>query len=291
MLEEMDATRTMLTQNRGLIINVLYLVVAMIVIYYVYMALFSSSDNELALLEAEISANPTKPRILSLPRGNDRLRVKQGGVYTVSFWMYITSWDFRSGLAKSVLQISDSNINSNYLLSVLLYPNEPKLMVRVYNDGITDPTTDYTNKTTFNSLFNNSANANITTPSGQMPMCDIQDIDMQRWINITISVNGRIVDIYYDGKLNRSCVLPGVPKSSDAGTQTITLANNGGFFGKMSGVQFFGYPLTPDRIYAIYQIGPSAPSTFIGYLFEKLGLNIKYSGYSPGIEKALIGHL
>jgi hypothetical protein len=255
------------------------------------MALFSSSDNEVALLEAEINANPNRPRILALPAANDTIRVKQGGVYTISFWMYITSWDFRSGLAKSVLQISDSNIATNDLLSVILYPNEPKLMVRVHNDGNTDTATDYTNKATYNALFRNSANANITTPSGQMPMCDVQDIDMQRWINITISVNGRIVDVYYDGKLNRSCVLPGVPKASDAGKQRITLANNGGFFGKISGVQFFGYPLTPDRVYAIYQIGPSAPTTFLGYLLEKVGLNIKYSGYGGGVEKALIGNI
>lgn len=285
----MDATRTLFAQNRGLIINILYVIVALIVLYYIYMALFSSSDSEVTLLQAEINANRSKQTILALPRTNDLLRVKSGGAYTVSFWMYITSWDFRSGLAKSVLNIRDSSIDTNYLLTTILYPNEPKLMVRTYNDGITDPMTDYTNISTYNSLFNNSASANMTTPSGQMPMCDIQDIDMQRWINITISVNGRIVDVYYDGKLNRSCVLPGVPKASDEGIQTITLGENGGFFGKISGVQFFGYPLTPDRIYAMYQIGPSAPTTFVGYVFEKLGLNIKYSGYGGGVEKALIG--
>ena len=52
-------------------------------------------------------------------------------------------------------------------------------------------------------------------------MCDLTDIDLQRWINITVSVNGRIVDVYYDGKLARSCVLPTIPVASDNGQQIV----------------------------------------------------------------------
>ena len=287
----MDSVKSFVNQNRSVIINAVYAVAAMLVLYLIYAFLFSGADNELTLLDQDTVANPGTPYVFTLPLKNEKLRVKQGGVYTISFWMYITSWDFRSGLAKSVLQISDSGISTNDLLTTVLYPNEAKLMVRVYNDGQSNGP-DYTSVGEAAKLFSGGGNLDMFTPSGQMPQCDLTEIDLQRWINITVSVNGRIVDVYYDGKLARSCVLPGVPLASAAGTQAITIGRAGGFMGRISGVQFFGYPLTPDRIYAIYQIGPVLSPSFMSYLADKLGITVKYSGYKgPGVEKALIGHL
>jgi len=117
-------------------------------------------------------------------------------------------------------------------------------------------------------------------PSLTSPMCDIQDIDLQRWINITVTVNGRIVDVYYDGKLNRSCVLPTIPAAPATGTQSVVIGQKGGYGGKISGIQFMAYPLTPDRIYAIYQAGPASGAGLLGYLGDKLGIKINYSGKS-----------
>ena len=287
----MDSAKSFVNQNRSVIINIVYAVAALLALYLIYVFLFSGADNEITLLDQDMVANPGSPYVYTLPLRNEKLRVKQGGVYTISFWMYITSWDFRSGLAKSVLQISDSGVSTNDLLTTILYPNEAKLMVRVFNDGQgNDP--DYTSVSQAAKLFSGGGNLDMFTPSGQMPQCDLTEIDLQRWINITISVNGRIVDVYYDGKLARSCVLPGVPQASASGTQTIQVGRAGGFMGRISGIQFFGYPLTPDRIYAIYQIGPVASTSFVGYLMEKLGITIKYSGYAgPGVEKTLVGHL
>ena len=290
----MDSAKSFLSNNRGGFMNVIFILAALLAIYYIYKFLFAASDMEITLLDSPIDANASTPSVLTIPAGNGVLsrdcRVKQGGVYTVSFWMYITSWDFRSGMAKSVLQISDSSVASNDLLTCILYPNEAKLMVRVYNDGaLAAGDIDYTNKSSAAQLFSGGGNlGSVFTPSNQMPVCDVQDIDLQRWINITVSVNGRIVDVYYDGKLSRSCVLPGVPNASNSGTQAITIGRNGGFLGKISGVQFFGYPLTPDRIYAVYQIGPASSNSFIGFLSDKLGFNIKYSGYqNPGVDRMI----
>jgi hypothetical protein len=150
-------------------------------------------------------------------------------------------------------------------------------MVRVHTEGNASGV-DYTLNSAYNNLMSGSQGlANEVIAS---PMCDIQDIDLQRWINITVSVNGRIVDVYYDGKLNRSCVLPDIPMAPDSGVQTIIAGNKGGFGGKLSGIQFFGYPLTPDRIYAIYQAGPKGPAGFLGFVAEKLGIKLTYAGQS-----------
>ena len=271
----MDAVRNFTTVNRTGIINVVYILAFGLVLYYLYKFLTAQSDLEAALLNVEQDAN--KGQAFLIPTSAD-LRVKQGGEYTISFWMYITSWEYNNSKPKSVMQIYDSKITDHSLLTAILYANEPKMMVRAYTPGTADTGIDYTSNANFSALVAN-ANADAASSSGlEMPMCDIQDIDMQRWINVTISVNGRIMDVYYDGKLARSCVLPDVSAGSIDGQQSVVIGDKGGFGGKVSGIQFFAYALTPDRIYSIYQAGPSGAAGFLGYLAEKLGIRLTYSG-------------
>ncbi len=277
----MEALRNVATNNRGTIINLVYIVAFLVVLYYLYKFLIAGSDLEVTLLNTEVPAN--EPMTFALPAKNPDVRVKPGGEYTISFWMYITSWDYRAGLAKSVLQILDTKAPNYSLLTTVLYPNENRLMVRVHTEA-PGAGVDYTMNSNYDNLM--SGKQGLANEIIESPMCDIQDIDLQRWINITISVNGRIVDVYYDGKLNRSCVLPDIPMAPESGIQVVATGKKGGFGGKLSGVQFFAYPLTPDRIYAIYQAGPKGPSGFIAFLAEKLGIKLTYSG--AGGEKQAV---
>jgi hypothetical protein len=277
----MEALRNAATNNRGTIINLVYIVAFLVVLYYLYKFLIAGSDLEVTLLNTEVPAN--EPMTFALPAKNPDVRVKPGGEYTISFWMYITSWDYRAGLAKSVLQILDTKAPNYSLLTTVLYPNENRLMVRVHTEA-PGAGVDYTMNSNYDNLM--SGKQGLANEIIESPMCDIQDIDLQRWINITISVNGRIVDVYYDGKLNRSCVLPDIPMAPESGIQVVATGKKGGFGGKLSGVQFFAYPLTPDRIYAIYQAGPKGPAGFIAFLAEKLGIKLTYSG-AGGAKQAL----
>ena len=277
----MEALRNTVTNNRGTIINLVYIVAFLVVLYYLYKFLIAGSDLEVTLLNTEVPAN--EPMTFALPAKNPDVRVKPGGEYTISFWMYVTSWDYRAGLAKSVLQILDTKATNYSLLTTALYPNENRLMVRVHTEAAGGGV-DYTLNSAYDNLM--SGKQGMANEVIESPMCDIQDIDLQRWINITISVNGRIVDVYYDGKLNRSCVLPDIPMAPESGIQVVATGKKGGFGGKISGVQFFAYPLTPDRIYAIYQAGPKGPSGFIGFLAEKLGIKLTYSGQG-GAQQAI----
>jgi hypothetical protein len=278
----MDQARAYLMANRGSALNVLYVAAFLVALYFIYKFFVSSSDLDVDLLNSEADANT--PQSFPLP-DSSRVRVKTGGEYTISFWMYISSWDYRAGLAKSVLQIVDSALPENALLTTILYPNENKLMVRVHTESKSEGM-DYTNFNNFNALLSGSQNGAMFGPTIESPMCDLSDIDLQRWINITISVNGRIVDVYYDGKLARSCVLPDIPVAPTRGTQAVAVGQKGGYGGKISGIQFFAYPLTPDRIYSIYQAGPRGAAGFIGYLADKLGIRINYSG-AGGAEKGI----
>ena len=104
---------------------------------------------------------------------------------------------------------------------------------------------------------------------------------MQRWLNFTCVVSGRVVDIYYDGKLNRSCVLPGsVVGSAGATKQMANVSVAGGFNGYLNGVFFAGKALTPDRIYGLYQSGPQGTTSIVRALFSKMGIKLNYNGSS-----------
>jgi len=280
----MEAVRSFAGNNRGTIMNVVYVIAFLVALYYLYKFLIEGSDLEINILDNELPANA--PQVFPISSSNADVRVKQGGEYTISFWMYITSWDYRSGLPKSVLQIVDSNLKGSSLFTSILYPNEAKLMVRIHTESNKSEGVDYTKNSNFEDLLSGKQGAQMFAPSISSPMCDIQDIDLQRWVNITVSVNGRIVDVYYDGKLTRSCVLPDIPSAPATGVQSVVVGQKGGYGGKLSGIQFFAYPLTPDRIYAIYQAGPAGAAGFLGYMANKLGIKLSYSG-AGGQQKAL----
>lgn len=269
----MEAARSFAANNRGTIMNSVYIVAALLVVYYLYKFLLEENPAEFICQSGPTDAN--RPAAAVITKKN--VRATTGGEYTLSFWMYISNWDYRSGQAKSVIQLVDKNTPKYSLLTTILYPNEPKMMVRVHTEGTVQSGTDYTMTNNSAQLLSGAGGAAMFSPTATMPMCDVQDIDLQRWINVTISVNGRIVDVYYDGKLNRSCVLPDVPYVPENSVQAVVWGGSGGFGGQVSGVTFYGYALTPDKIYSIYQAGPGSAGGLMGYLGSMLGIKLGYS--------------
>jgi hypothetical protein len=225
------------------------------------------------------------------PVRNPRLRILEGGDFTFSWWMYINAWNnAKTNVIKPVICISDPNVSSlqmgkdsAYIMSTFLYPNETKLGIRFQTKPTDSQALTWINN--FTDASNNPAIATQSVSNGHnSPVCDISDIDMQRWINITCVVSGRVVDVYYDGKLNRSCVLPGpVMGSSGNSPQYANTSLSGGFNGYLNSLFFAGMALTPDRIYAIYQAGPGGQGGWLSSLGSLMpsttGINLAYSGY------------
>ena len=280
----MDSVRSFASNNRGSIINVVYIAAVLLVLYYVYMFLMAGSELHIDLVPQQVNAQVLQKFEFDQDGTNKKpfARITTGGEYTISFWMYIKDWTIRSGMTKSVLSIRDTSVKSNSLFVATIYPNEAKLMLRPYVDtsmssgSSATQTIDYTDDANYKQLLSGQGTPAVDT-SLEMPQCDLVDIDLQRWINITVVMNGRIMDVYYDGKLARSCVLPNLPIGSDQGKQSLLVGQYGGFNGFVSTVQFDAQALTPDRIYATYQAGPATSNGFMSYMAEKLGINIKWS--------------
>jgi hypothetical protein len=178
----------------------------------------------------------------------------------------------------------------------VLYPSENKMMIRAYqsktrvtegfaaqDDGIDFQTADMTLMNNFSKMFQGRLSSKSLNGTMDFPLCDIQNIPLQKWVCLSIVMNGRVMDVYMDGKLARSCVLPGTPIVEE-GPNYLSLGLQGGWGGSISTTRFYGYALTPGRIHELYEEGPdtgkgiNSKYGFAGWLSERLGLRVNYSG-------------
>jgi hypothetical protein len=272
-----------------------YLIVAVGIIYTIYTVLFPPPDKlEQLLLTDTRAANE-----LGGQQWQIFPPVTSGGEYSISTWMNISSWDYRSGQVKHVFTLMADGKPAgqpDYATMVgFLYPDQNKLAIRVHMDTASMGAAsagmdrDFTVIQNISDLYKGTAKLSSGGEGMDFPICDVSDLDLQKWICITIVVAGRVVDVYVDGKLARSCVCPGIPLAKD-GNHFMTMADQGGWGGGISTTRFYGYALTPARIYDIYQEGPAEKRGldkrygFIGWLAERLGLTIDYAGLNKATE-------
>ena len=91
-----------------------------------------------------------------------------------------------------------------------------------------------------------AANSSVNT-------CLIENIPIQKWFNVIVSLYGLTMDVYLDGKLVRTCVMPGVPQVNNAANINVT--NNGGFSGWTTKFQYWSDASNPQQAYNIYKAG------------------------------------
>jgi hypothetical protein len=85
--------------------------------------------------------------------------------------------------------------------------------------------------------------------------CTIANIPIQKWVNLIISVYGRSMDMYIDGKLVKTCLLPGVANINNSSNVYVT--PSGGFDGWTAKLQYYPNSLNPQEAWNIYSKGYS----------------------------------
>jgi hypothetical protein len=83
--------------------------------------------------------------------------------------------------------------------------------------------------------------------------CSVGNVPIQKWVNLLVSVYGRTMDIYLDGKLVRTCLLPGVASINP--NAKIYVTPMGGFDGWTSNFQYYPNSLNPQQAWNIYSKG------------------------------------
>lgn len=247
------------------LVQVIFYLLVIVTLYYFYKYLFGrETTNSALLVDSSRQADADAGGEIVVTSAN-MPRIYEGGEFTVSMWIYVNNWSYRQTYNKHILSIGGQNFDT---LRIYLAPDKNDLRVRVHTADSGSTTTANTSSNLLASdrttLFSNpQTGAQTIEGSGG---CDINEIDMQRWVNVVVSLNGRTCDVFIDGKLARSCVLPSFYKVDPNGYQA-TLLSNGGFGGFIAGVSVYDTALSPDKVYKNYIAGPE-PIGDIGEWFK-----------------------
>lgn len=172
--------------------------------------------------------------------------------FTYSIWFFIDDWNYRYGEPKVIFgrmttgsgkkepcpAVTLGSIQNNISVSLAVYPG----LDEVPEDG-----TNYIVHT-----------------------CGISNVPIQRWCNLLISAYGRTLDLYLDGKLVRTCVLPGVAKIDSSAPVFITPM--GGFSGWTSRFQYWSDSSDPQKAWNIYEAGYGG--SLLGSIFGKYTVKV-----------------
>jgi len=209
-----------------------------------------------------------------------------GGEFSVSTWIYVTNWTAGSsrGNNKIFLTLSGGGPSSGGFQTLVMYLGQRvnKLGIRVSYDSAASVGSSNILNTSQVGLIK-SGTSPYTDTAGDFKKCDIESVDLQRWVCITAVLTGRTLDVYMDGKLSRSCVLDGMFKV-DGTNATLQLGGPNGFGGYIGMTRAANFAYSPDQVYKHYQNGPFSAS--FGKFFSALtspgaiGLDITKNGKS-----------
>jgi hypothetical protein len=257
--------------------SVLLFVIIVVLIYIVYGYISKDVSTLSGLTSGQTmqTINATSLTSSSTTSGNT-------GNFTYSIWCYIDDWNYRYGEEKVVFgrMVSGSSplqpcpsvilgaLENNLIVSLSVFPgldSEPLT-------GTTTGTAATSSGTAATSSGTGTTGTTTTTTTSNTMIhrCAVANIPIQKWVNLLVSVYGRSMDIYIDGKLVRTCVLPGVANIDSNAPVYIT--PNGGFSGWTSTFQYFPNATDPQTAWNIYEAGYG--SSMLSNLFGKYTVKV-----------------
>jgi len=232
------------SMGKVIFIIILVLFIAFI-IYVIYIAVTASQQaaaNSPVIVNDVLDAYIARPAF-SLPQ------VTQGMNQTFSTWIYVKDWNYKFGQYKNILWKGNPNLSSTtsanpsisnvHCPSIWLYP-----------------------------LTNSLKVVTSTSVPEQVESCDIQNIPLMTWVHIVYVLNNRTVDIYMNGKLERSCALRGIPTITNDPVYITSGSPQPGYYGKIGKTQYFTKALLPNDVANLYQQGPLGTSQYQVQFFQ-----------------------
>lgn len=193
--------------------------------------------------------------------------------YGIQFWMYIKDWDTGFGKEKMILKRVDPANGSVMNPKISLHPTDNSLNVSlsVYPNEVTGTPT-----------------AGQVSASGDMFTCTVENVPLQSWFSVSVTVFQRNLDIYINGRLVKSCVLPGVPRPA-VGDVTIGSSTQG-FSGSVCTLKAYSQALSPDDAMKFFNAGTPCSSVVqtkvdTGKSFTLFGYTFKFSVFNKSGEE------
>lgn len=221
------------------LIGIFVLLVVGMIIYWIYQAIKKArgGDNmNPILVDGSIDASdPKNAKHWKLPVSSSTNSPNLA--FTISFWMYIADWNYRFTEPKAIMVKGANGFGKEDAApGIWLARKTNRLVV-----------------------------ATRTKARGHLEFCDVDNIPLQKWVHVCYVLNNRVVDIYVNGKLERSCVLTGVPLLNNQSlylippnpnTSQVAQDMRYGFLGQLSSVRYYSSALRPVDVARLYNEGP-----------------------------------
>jgi hypothetical protein len=235
---------------KNILLVVFILLLLYIIIQYVYSSTGPLTTMQDGTTMTTISPSKLSPNSSGLNSGN----------FTYSVWFYVNDWNYRYGEPKVIFgRTTPSASNGSTIFDISgndVTCNDPCMSVSLgaVQNNLAISLSCYNGDTT-----STSDNSSV------MSHCNISNVPIQRWVNLLVSVYGRTMDVYLDGKLVKTNLLPGIAKINSSAP--VYLTPDGGFSGWTSKLQYFPNATDPQTAWNIYVAGygGSVSSLFSNY--------------------------
>ena len=224
------------------IVVILFLAFLIYIIYAAIVSARDKADNSPVIVNDVIDAYVARPGF-KLPQ------VLEGMNQTFSTWIYVKDWNYKFGQYKNILWKGNPG-NSGTLSTSTTIANVHAPSIWLYP------------------LTNSLKVVTSTSVPEQVESCDIQNIPLMTWVHIVYVLNNRTVDLYINGKLERSCALRGIPTITNDPVYITSGTPQAGFYGKIGKTQYFTSALLPNDVANIYQQGPLGSTQYQVQFFK-----------------------
>ena len=227
--------------------KILFGAVVVIIVYIFYTTVF---------------ADKTKSNLVGLHNALDnqkdiqysKLKGSGSNDYTYSFWIYINDYNKFYGEKKMILERSkNENGKITYYPRIYLGENQNDIHIQISEQ-----------------VKSSSAVRNHEIV--------INSIPLQKWNHIIMTKSGNTIDIFIDGKLVKTSIMPKVAQKPDP-EEPITLnkandSDNKGFAGYLSKVNYYSTPMNTREAYQLYKEGYGGG--FLGSFFNRFKLKFAF---------------
>lgn len=180
-----------------------------------------------------IRQNPLYKDSVPILRSNNK---NDGIEFTWSVWLFIDNLDYLKNQHRHIFHKGNNNIQMSQESERkgVNYPNNaPGLYIKP-------------NSNTLLVIMNTFSNINEEVV--------VNDIPVQKWINVMIRVEGRNVDVYINGLVVVRRKLNDVPKQNYS---DVWVNQNGGFSGQISDLRYFDHAVSIGQVNNIIRKGPN----------------------------------
>jgi hypothetical protein len=212
----------------SLLITVLIVFVVLVIIYYIIDWATAKSTKLSHISHAR------KKRI-----SGKKLKGSNSSNFTFSVWFNVDDWSVNYGKVKKLLQVQCQNIIP---LEIQLgaESNDIKIKTKSFGSAAAPP-----------------PGSGGLAASTQSHTCHVQNFPLQKWVNLIVSAYGRTLDVYIDGKLVKTCVLPGAVAMHNISQIILTEGTDGKpcFKGMTADLTYWSTASNPQQAYNIYAAG------------------------------------